>query len=336
LLGFITFTFAVGSMKNILLLFVLFYSLHANAQYNLVPNGSFEQYYQCPSGFDQFNGYVKIWFDTNTSSDYFNSCGQQFSQNEVPESAAGYQNARTGSAYAGLILYIDSSLSITNQREYIEIQLYEPLQKDSVYCAEFYVVLAETWYPCRVANIGLYFSVDTAATDSWFPTDTFTYHPQIENDTSIIINDTTNWVRIDGYYKALGGEKFITIGNFYTNHFTFSDDCGGTQAYYYIDDVGVYKSECGNVHDTLVIPQPIPKSLIVFPNPNSSYFDVQYGLVEGDQATIEVYNLFGQEIISVETNQSLTRINTNYLAAGMYIIRFTVDGKIVGTVKWVK
>ena len=143
-------------------------------------------------------------------------------------------------------------------------------------------------------------------------------------------------MRIDGYYKALGGEKFITIGNFYTNHFTFSDDCSGTQAYYYIDDVGVYKSECGNVHDTLVIPQPIPKNLIVFPNPNSSYFDVQYGLVEGEQAVIEMFNMLGQKVTLIETNQSITRIDTRILTAGIYIVRLTVNREIVGIAKWIK
>jgi gliding motility-associated-like protein len=66
--------------------------------------------------------------------------------------------------------------------------------------------------------------------------------PQITNPSTNFILDKTNWVPITGEYTAVGGEQFITIGNFNTDANTITKPAqGGTQqwAYYYIDDVFV-------------------------------------------------------------------------------------------------
>jgi gliding motility-associated-like protein len=70
------------------------------------------------------------------------------------------------------------------------------------------------------------------------------YIPQIENPSGNIIYDTVNWVPINGIYKATGGEKFITIGNFRIANATMIDTVPDppsifADAYYFIDDVFV-------------------------------------------------------------------------------------------------
>ena len=68
------------------------------------------------------------------------------------------------------------------------------------------------------------------------------YTPQIIS--TLFLTDTLNWMRIGGYYKANGGEQYITIGDF--KPFTTGDTLNTGNdtypgAYYYIDDVTVKK-----------------------------------------------------------------------------------------------
>ena len=58
-----------------------------------------------------------------------------------------------------------------------------------------------------------------------------------------VITDTLNWIKVSGIYIAQGGEKYITIGNFFDNAHTYEDTLNAQsqyiEAYYYIDDVSV-------------------------------------------------------------------------------------------------
>jgi hypothetical protein len=56
-----------------------------------------------------------------------------------------------------------------------------------------------------------------------------------------IISDTLNWIKIQSIYNSVGGEKFITIGNFNnditTDTITSNSSGSSGSAYYLIDDV---------------------------------------------------------------------------------------------------
>lgn len=65
--------------KLLLLLFSITNTLIISAQFNLVPNYSFEDINECPAGISGFtwfdDAYVADWFSgTGGTSDYFNSC----------------------------------------------------------------------------------------------------------------------------------------------------------------------------------------------------------------------------------------------------------------------
>lgn len=84
--------------------------------------------------------------------------------------------------------------------------------------------------------------------------------PQITNRPGHIMDDMDNWTEFCGYYRARGGEQFLTIGNFWdnsttqyvTNHNEYSDSAF-FYAYYLIDDVSVFEIEsefeCGCTND---------------------------------------------------------------------------------------
>lgn len=120
------------------------------------------------------------------------------------------------------------------------------------YCAEFYASLADSSY-WAVNRLGLYISNDAVV--DIFAIDTLSAIPQIAFDTNSIFLDTMNWVKISGVYSATGGERFITIGNFYADNQTdtIAQYNSWMWAYFYIDDVSIYElSECNAGNDTTI------------------------------------------------------------------------------------
>jgi len=200
---------------------------------NLVPNPSFEDTVFCPPlGMMTATEY---WFQpTQGTSDHFHPC--VVFGNGVPSNVFGFQNPRTGEAYAGFLGWGSG-----NDREYIEVPLTNPLQSNRSYCVEFYVSNAEI-SEYAIDRIGAVFSTDSILMPG---TTTLLYTPDVESPKGTFLTERVSWSLISGTYKAQGGEAFITIGNFYDNNNTDTLNIGGTApaAYYYIDDVSVVKMD---------------------------------------------------------------------------------------------
>src|SRR5690554_270182 len=206
---------------------------------NLVPNPSFEEIVSCPEMPDP--GQIHLaepWFDPvtpyynppiNSSSDLFNECAPS-DEAGVPLSWVGFQHARTGKGYAGIDFW-----NSTKSRERIEVELTEPLKKDSTYCVQMYVV-NKRWdkYCTSTSNLGILLTNDSLIV----PWDYYAT-PSIENDFSNIISDTLNWTKVGGHYIANGGEKFLSITGWYSNEESIVIDTNAYTAYYLIDDVCV-------------------------------------------------------------------------------------------------
>ena len=226
-------------LKKYLFVFLILIDLssqHICLAQNLVPNWSFEivntcNFYissNCLSGVN--HGLVPPWdAPTSGSSDLYNSCSV-YPDCNVPSNWIGFQNAHTGNGYVGEVFFA----SFTSGREYIQVQLDSILISQHKYCVNFYVSLSDS-HAFATNNVALYFSnthTDTSATNLSF------LQPQII-DTNII-SDTTNWTLVSGEYIAIGGEKFIIIGNFNSAATTDTLTVNGSfTSYYYIDDVSV-------------------------------------------------------------------------------------------------
>ncbi len=84
--------------------------------------------------------------------------------------------------------------------------------------------------------------------------------PQITNRPGHIMDNMDDWTEFCGYYRARGGENYLTIGNFWDNSTTqyvtnkneYSDSAF-FYAYYLIDNVSVFEIEsefeCGCLND---------------------------------------------------------------------------------------
>lgn len=227
--------------------------LRAQTGGNLVYNPSFEEHRRCPTKIEAMGIMREAdawWQPTGGSSDYFNACGGR--ECNVPRNKMGVQEAHSGEAYCGI--YCSQEL----YREYLQTELKAPLVGGKRYKVSFWVSLAEK-SPHATATLGAILTperVEDSARGILMEREMSqiggngsqsiaTYFtPQVVNEVDRILNDTKGWTEIEGEFVAEGGERFLTIGNFYS--FNKSNVVSTTNtntplqgAYYYIDDVEV-------------------------------------------------------------------------------------------------
>lgn len=303
-------------------LFFLFSTLFCGSQ-NLVPNGDFELFTSCPTGAGQLN-LANPWIDpTGATSDYFNSCAPIASTASVPNGTLGFwQNARSGSAYAGLFAMQNIG---SEYREYIQIQLTNPMDTGLCYDVAFYVNLMNSVKKgCN--NMGAYIS-KTAITAS--PPNVLNYIPQILLTGNSPIIDTVNWIKISGIYTALGGEKYITIGNFNNDSSTVTQIIDAASpydiAYYYIEDVSVKLCSGIGVSEYF---ESSPFAL--FPNPNNGNMFLNYSIKPNDKASIKIYDAIGKLIQENNLDSSNNQLQINSkLNKGIYFYQIIINDQSV-------
>jgi gliding motility-associated-like protein len=248
-----------------------------------VPNGSFEEYYNCPNagGISE----LKEWYSpTLGSPDYYNVCATN-SQLGVPQNGRGYQIPKTGDAYTGFYARANQ-----NEREYLQIELIKPLESGKKYLVHFYLSLSDI-DEISIWSVGMYFS-NLPISSSTFTIFTPSLTPQILNEESNFLN-WDNWTEVKGEYTAQGGEKFITIGNFYTEADTDTMFIPGLNqfnpniTYIYVDDVSITEIMC----------EPLIPNVFT-PNDDgvNDVWQTELCLDEGELATIMIYNRWGQKM----------------------------------------
>lgn len=247
---------------------------------NLVFNPSFEEYRECPRKIDAL-GHLTIvdaWYQpTAGSADYYNVCGTR--ECGVPNNKLGIQDAHYGKGFCGIYC------SKTDYREYLQTELREPLLAGEMYRVSFYVSLSE-YSSGAVATIGALFTNDRVSdtirsvlmdksirqlAPGISQTVASYYEPQVVNDHDRVLADTKAWMQISGVFKARGGERFMTIGNFYPASQSNVVDLDSLTyllpgAYYYIDDVSVTclacKEKTHDNEDTLSEVAKVPVSFV--------------------------------------------------------------------------
>lgn len=183
---------------------------------------------------------------------YSNRCSQvnwasvpyNYDSSNSPYSS--YQETKTGDGYAIIPTY--------KGWLYIQNRLKQPLQVNKKYWCNYWV---------STVNISKYASnnLSMLLTNSPVFADTLGLNncngllaasPQIVNYGNPIICDTLNWVPISGIYSAIGGEQYVTLGNFKPDSLTKSVLINNTiyafdAAGYYVDDVSVIPLDSFNL-----------------------------------------------------------------------------------------
>jgi len=234
------------------------FAQHEPYEDNLVYNPSFEEFRECPRKVDALGTLtiVEAWFQpTAGSADYYNVCGSR--ECGVPKNKLGIQDPHWGSGYCGIYC------SKTDYREYLQTQLKEPLRAGEMYRVSFYVSLSE-YSSGAVATIGALFTEDRVGDtvrsvlmkkevrqigSGISQTVASYFEPQVVNDYDRVITDTKAWTMVSGVFTARGGERFMTIGNFFPAAKSNVVDLDELTyllpgAYYYLDDVSVVCLGC--------------------------------------------------------------------------------------------
>ena len=220
-------------MKNLYIIILFaFYANNGSAQGNLVFNPSFEIYDTCPTAYAQIyrlNG----WEASLNTPDYFNVCASAASTVGVPNVYHGYQLPATGNAYCGFVYYNMGG----NYREVISSQLTTSLTIGQKYFISFKSSYAAGPSLYGVANnkMGVKFSTVLYNSSSPPPINNFAHVYS-----SVIITDTTNWIKTIGSFIADSSYQYINIGNFFDDAHTDTIRLTGSgNNYYYLDDITV-------------------------------------------------------------------------------------------------
>jgi outer membrane protein OmpA-like peptidoglycan-associated protein len=207
---------------------------------NLVANPSFEDFSATPIGWfkkgEHYTRVMKYWESpTSASPDIFGPKVRV--PNYWAEKGFGKQSPHSGWAMTGLTTYGCEGKS-THCREYVSIQLNEPLIIGQVYYVEMYVSHLAGSYSAN--NLAMYFSEEKI---DLMTDDLIEVSPQFEIKEILKIKKN-KWQKVMGQFTAKSEAEYLIIGNFNTDEDTeFQTIENGTipYAYYYIDDVEVKK-----------------------------------------------------------------------------------------------
>ena len=273
----------------------------SSSSQNLVPNPSFETYTACPISNASEVYLASPWIEIQSTADYYNCSALDNSY-----------VASDGSGYMGVSAYRPSWGD--TYREYIGVQLTQPLVAGVTYYGEYWVRL----YPdaCWASNaMGMYVSQGPPA-DPPFTTCMYVT-PQIMNPVGRLLVSRQYWTKICGTFVAQGGENFITLGSFLDDTQSSyleltgcpNGNYGVHWSYYHMDDVLLKQYDSTDIYncsDTSSNNNPTPpeNSVVVcnitLPNifsPNSDqlndYINTDFPL---EKYIFNIYDRWGKEM----------------------------------------
>ncbi|MEM7486507.1 MAG: SprB repeat-containing protein [Bacteroidota bacterium] len=226
----------ITTIRGILVLLAVLSAFIGKGQ-NLVPNPSFEEFDVCPPSTintittPRIRDFIRYWQDppssvaTGPSSDYSHLCSENYNSTIV---------SATGAGHMGIFVRAGSS----EYREYLQVRLLAPLCNGHTYEVKF--KLADRDYTqFNVDRIGAHFSLNAVSS----PADGFNINvtPQVTTPAGQFINNENNWREFTmNFVNTGGGEEWLTIGNFFNNANTNTQNGSGFfGGYIYIDDVSV-------------------------------------------------------------------------------------------------
>lgn len=314
----------IYTLKTTGLLFMLLIFENSILAQNLIQNSSFEysSNVNCSSGTHSLTS----WFEL-ASPDYFTTqCTGNYGN---PINLFGISSAVSGNSYMGIIAYHKSA----EYKEYIQQHLNSPLNSNQSYYVSFYVSRADGML-FSIKQLGCFISTFQPILSQSY----ITAIPQIQNQNNFI-TDTSAWIKIEGYYRATGGEQYITIGNFNSNSNTDTLRSGSInptmfeppQAYYYIDSVSLYDS-ISYVTDIEKYSRQL--NLAVFPNPTNGSLKISIkNLKETEELNVIVTDIWGRKTKEIEYQ---AEIDISDYAKGFYFISIYKDRLLLANRKIVK
>ncbi|MCC3156429.1 T9SS type A sorting domain-containing protein [Hymenobacter sp. 15J16-1T3B] len=227
---------------------------------NVITNGDFENQYLgvFPSGplniatpIDDTKDELPSWFTPNyTSPDYFASNATDGGQRPATSSRGPFLpitengvNPTNNDGAVGIVYSTFLGAAPNYYPEYVAQQLSTPLEAGKAYYAEFWTRPASGF--ALSTSVGMYVAENSGHTTTFTGSATNYIDPPTRltwsgrQITSPIITDRTIWTRVSGVIQAGSNDNFVCIG--YNNPPAPPSPTQNIAAYYYIDDVALYR-----------------------------------------------------------------------------------------------
>lgn len=210
--------------------------------HNIVPNHSFENFSGTPIGWyykgAHFDNVMRFWNSpTSTSPDIFGKSVRV--PNSWKNKGFGDQTAFHGERFVGITLY-GCSKGKPHCREYLQIQLEEPLVVGQRYKVQFYVSHLPRSTYCN--NIGVHFSEKQY---EFRTEELLSFEPQVI-EKNIATVSPKGWKKVSQEFVATTPASYLIIGNFKDDENTQTRQLPNQDfnySYYYVDNISVVKSK---------------------------------------------------------------------------------------------
>lgn len=315
-------------MKIKLFLLFFIFSGIGKAQ-NLVSNGSFEVSTCNPNQFVTFSPYHALdWYSpTSGTPDYFMDGNQNEGCYITDVNSAGFQMLdewqypQEGTRMAGIYAHLDMGCV----REYLQTKLIVPMQTGRKYCVGYYVSLSNKSL-IAVDRLGVAFTVDSLV--DYSVNCPLGLQPQLLSPPGVMLADTMGWTLVQGEYTATGGERFLTLGNFFlqeeVNFIPFDGTGNINSAYYYIDNIIV--EDCTQ---PVGVDEENVFRLAVWPNPSDGRLFVSCP-VDG---VLCLRDMTGKLVYTDSVQAGRVTLMPGDVAPGVYTVRVTTANGICLTEK---
>jgi hypothetical protein len=213
----------------------------AHSQINLIPDGSFEDTLVNWRNTNT-DGALKDWFQLVPYT-YINKwwllSSYPLAHWGLPINGYVITYPKYGANAVNMVPYYDSSKYSNHcgAQSLVRSKLRDTLIAGKAYCATIWATASEQLCFFFTNGLGLYFDngqLDTIQTKHYDTTGRYTFvSPQLQ--CPFVINDTANWMKIQGSFIANGTESYVTIGNFLTDSAllkVLEMTCGGTVGSY--------------------------------------------------------------------------------------------------------
>jgi hypothetical protein len=291
---------------------------------NMVPNGEFELLDAPCVGEANYGGELASWLIPSccaTPPIYHHPCsGTNGSPNlSAPSNLLGYQVARSGEAYCGLITYAWGDGA--DPQHFLAAPLSQPLQAGTEYCLFVHVSLADL-SSFATASLHCVFGPDYPSLCAG--EDSLVWPGAAQIVLSLAGVDTIGWTELSGSFVASGGEEYLTIGSLCT-----ATNCDSTflgwngppmvhMAEYYVDDVVLQSCFVGvgeNPNDKFYL----------FPNPADTRANVlvPQRFIGGE---LQLFSVLGALIMETSVPLATHEIDVSEICAGVYRVRL-VNGQ---------
>jgi OmpA-OmpF porin, OOP family len=204
---------------------------------NLIPNPGFEQYKYLPAKNRQGIECTQLWKnpDLKGAGDYYHA-GSLTRKYKTGRNFFGKQQPHSGKAYAGICVS-------KKFREYLQIQLLTPLEKDKEYRISVFISCPDKIWVSKLDEFGIIFSKKNIIING---------NDYLVNPPAVVFRDEhtyknkKDWIELSATYKASGYEQVLTFGSFLYREKVVVETSehgkirGGIKlAHYYIDDFSI-------------------------------------------------------------------------------------------------